>query len=260
MKMKKLLSACLATCLLLATGATLSSCFHKCEFSTDWSGDEAAHWHACTVEDCDKVVDKADHVWDEGEITVKATQEADGERTYTCTVCAQEKTEAVVFTGYSENDWNARFRSFNYKNFSYAEVASVKGSGVTVETENLFKFTKDCVWYKATIAGRSEEEYFTSSYDVDRLQLSLFSSLKSMAPYDSYAYDADTKTYKATKPVRIDSLDASTSDITLTFADGYLVKIEYNIAFQSEGIDYTATSTITLSDFGTVELDPNARR
>jgi hypothetical protein len=257
--MKKLLSVSLAVCLLSAMGGTLTSCFHKCEFSTDWSGDESAHWHACTVENCDKTADKADHTWDEGKITTPATQEAEGVRTYTCTVCAQEKTEAVVFTGMSENQWDSAFRSFNYKNFSYTEESTVKGSGVTVNTKSAYKFTKDCAWVKVTIAGQSEEDYVTSSSDVERLHLKLFQSIKALAPYASYAYDAETKTYKATKPVRIDELDASTTDITLTFSDGYLTKIEYSVSFKSEGIDFTSTSTVTLSDFGTVELDPDAR-
>jgi len=259
MKMKKLLSVSLASALLLVSGATLTSCLHKCSFSTDWSGDESAHWHACTVENCDKTADKADHTWDEGEITTPATQEAEGVKTYTCTVCAQEKTEAVAFTGMSENQWDSAFRSFNYRNLAYTEVSTVKGSGVTVDTESAYKFTENCAWIKVTIAGQSEEEYVTSSYDVERLNRMLFSSIKSLTPYASYAYDAETKTYKATEPVRINDLDASTSDITLTFADGYLVKIEYTASFTSEGVDFTTTSTITLSDFDAVELNPDAQ-
>ncbi len=259
MKMKKTLAVCLSFCLLLASGATFTSCLHKCEFSSDWSGDEAAHWHACTVGDCDKTADKADHLWDEGEITTPATQEAEGVRTYTCTVCAQEKTEAVTFTGMSENQWDSAFRSFNYRNLAYSEISTVQGSGITVDTESAYKFTEDCAWIKVTIAGQSEEDYVTRSSEVERLQLKLFRSFKALAPYENYAYDAETKTYKAIKPVRIDELDASTSDITLTFADGYLVKIEYTASFTSEGIDFTTTSTVTLSDFGTVELDPDAQ-
>ena len=95
--MKKFLSVFLSFCLLFSFSVTLASCAHKCEFSSEWSKDEASHWHVCTKEDCAEVADKADHTWDEGKITTIATQEADGVKTFTCTVCAQTKTESVVF-------------------------------------------------------------------------------------------------------------------------------------------------------------------
>lgn len=37
-----------------------------------------------------------DHVWDEGVVTKEATVEADGVKTYTCTICGKTKTEAIT--------------------------------------------------------------------------------------------------------------------------------------------------------------------
>ena len=36
-----------------------------------------------------------DHSWDDGVVTKIATTEADGVKTYTCTVCQATKTEAI---------------------------------------------------------------------------------------------------------------------------------------------------------------------
>ena len=79
-----------------------------------------------------------------------------------------------------------------------------------------------------------------------------------MTSYDSYKYDAETKTYKATKQIKIDALDASTDDVTLTFANGKLVEIKYTASFTQQGISFNVTSTVTISDYGTVVLDPAA--
>lgn len=59
----------------------------------------------CSV--CEKIlvkqeeITKLDHAWDNGRITLDPTCEADGERTYTCTVCHTTKVEAEKATGHS---------------------------------------------------------------------------------------------------------------------------------------------------------------
>ena len=39
------------------------------------------------------------HVWDDGEITIEATETTEGVKTYTCTVCNAERTETIPATG-----------------------------------------------------------------------------------------------------------------------------------------------------------------
>lgn len=257
--MKKLLSVLLTACLLFTLGATLVSCMHECEFSTEWSKDATSHWHACTGEKCEEIADKADHTWDEGKITTKATQEAEGVKTFTCTVCAQTKTEAVVFTGLSEEDWNAAFAASVFENFAYSEVSATSGNGVTMTTEMIYKFTKDTAWAKMTMGERTQESYAPDTESANEAREQLIDSMKSLTPYASFEYDAATKTYKATKAIEIASLNASTSDVTLTFANGKLVEIKYTVTFTQNEIELSATSTVTLSDYGTVELTPPAQ-
>ena len=231
---------------------------HSCEFSTDWSKDATSHWHACTKKNCEEVADKANHTWDEGKVTTEATQEADGVKTFTCTVCSQTKTEAVVFTGLTEAAWNAAFEDSVFENFAYSEVATTSGNGVSVDTETIYKFTKDGAWAKMVVGAESEESYAPDLASANMVRDQLIDSIKSMTPYGSYKYDADTKTYKATKQIKVETLNASTDDITLTFANGKLVEIKYSISFTQNNISFSATSTVTISDYGTVVLNPTA--
>ena len=73
---------------------------HEHDYAEAWSSDEAYHWHACVSAAgiCDAPQkDKAEHGWDDGVITVEATAEADGVKTYTCTICGKTKTEPVEY-------------------------------------------------------------------------------------------------------------------------------------------------------------------
>ena len=114
--MKKILSMLLVVCLLLSACVGLTSCSHKCSFEEKWTTNEASHWHACTDKSCTNVSDRADHVWDEGEITKKPADEADGEKTYTCTTCGYTKIETVVYTGMTEEAWNAALSTAAFEN------------------------------------------------------------------------------------------------------------------------------------------------
>ena len=252
--MKKILSVLLAAAMLLALCATLASCGHKCEFSDDWSSDDDYHWHACEDESCVEIADKEEHDWDDGKITTAATQEEDGKKTFTCEVCGEKKTEKVVFTGYTKEEWDAAFAISVFENFSYTEAATATTDGVSVETELVYKFTKDSARGKMTIGPESEEESSDDKEEVDRIREALVDSIKDMALYDKFEYDAATKTYKAKSPIEIEAIGESTDDITLKFEDGKLVECKYSISAVVDGVSYSATSTITIS-YGTVVLD-----
>ncbi|MBO5415399.1 MAG: hypothetical protein J6A83_02060 [Clostridia bacterium] len=252
--MKKVLSICLALAILLSLSVTLTSCLHRCKFSEDWSGDDTAHWHACISEGCSEVADKADHTWDEGKITTEATQEADGVKTFTCSVCSLTKTEAVSFNGLSKEAWEAAFDISVFENFSYNEVGTTTGKGVSAKSEALYKFTKDSATIKMTIADETQSRKFTDKESTDKLRKQLVDSIKELVPYESYEYDAETKTYKAVKAIEIAAINSSTSDITLKFDGGKLVEIKYSVEFTQSNIDFTAEYTVTISDYGTVTI------
>jgi hypothetical protein len=71
----------------------------------------------CNLAEANVKVEKLPHTWDEGKITKEATKEADGEKTFTCTVCGETKTEAVK--------WEPA------KDPKYTMTASYNGTAVT---------------------------------------------------------------------------------------------------------------------------------
>ena len=81
---------------------------HTHTYSEQWSHNDSEHWRACTGADCDEVIDKAAHTWDNGNITKEPTCTAKGEKTYTCTVCSATKTEEIATTDHTfSNKWKS---------------------------------------------------------------------------------------------------------------------------------------------------------
>ena len=74
----------------------------------EWSHDDLNHWHACTAhENCAEQMDKAEHDWDDGEVTKAATCTQKGERTFTCT-CGATKTEEIAQLAHDfSEEWNS---------------------------------------------------------------------------------------------------------------------------------------------------------
>ncbi len=68
---------------------------HEHTYASEWSKNETEHWHAATCKHTTLKKDVAAHSWNAGEVTTPATEEAEGVKTYTCTVCGQTKTEPI---------------------------------------------------------------------------------------------------------------------------------------------------------------------
>lgn len=77
---------------------------HTHTYSTTWTRNETHHWHNCTITGCDEVSDKAEHVWDSGEVTEEPTCTTAGAKIYTCTVCKATKTEEIATTDHTFSD------------------------------------------------------------------------------------------------------------------------------------------------------------
>ena len=68
---------------------------HEHTFASKWTSDETNHWHAATCEHTTQVSGKAEHSFGEWTVTKEATEEAEGSRERTCTVCGYKATEAI---------------------------------------------------------------------------------------------------------------------------------------------------------------------
>lgn len=77
------------TALMLSMVCIFGACTKgKHNYSTEWSYNESVHWHSCTDKDCEEKMDEIAHTFDDGVITTEPTAEANGTKTFTCTVCS----------------------------------------------------------------------------------------------------------------------------------------------------------------------------
>ena len=88
----------LFTAILFAVSTLMVSCsqeVHEHTFASEWTSDETNHWHTATCGHTTEVSGKAEHTFGEWTVTKEATEEAEGSRERTCTVCGYKATEAI---------------------------------------------------------------------------------------------------------------------------------------------------------------------
>ena len=68
---------------------------HKHKFATDWTKDETHHWYAATCGHTTEVSEKAEHSFGDWTITKEPTEEAEGSREKSCTVCEYTVPEVI---------------------------------------------------------------------------------------------------------------------------------------------------------------------
>lgn len=89
-------------------------------FSDTWSSDGNVHWKLCSV--CGAIKDEAEHTWDNGEDTKKATCTEAGTKLYTCTECNATKCETISAKGHTLSD------TWSSDGFNHWKVCSVCGA------------------------------------------------------------------------------------------------------------------------------------
>ncbi|MDY6151637.1 MAG: hypothetical protein SPH86_05620, partial [Eubacteriales bacterium] len=108
MKRKSIFTFCAIALMLVLSLSVLAACNkNKHNFSSEWKNDEQYHWHECVTKTHTDVADKADHTFDAGVVTKDPTEAEEGVKTFTCTVCGYQKTEAVPKLGHTfdMNKW-----------------------------------------------------------------------------------------------------------------------------------------------------------
>ncbi|MBR5242249.1 MAG: hypothetical protein IKV20_03830 [Clostridia bacterium] len=255
--MKRFLSGMLAVISLLALSLTLVACFHECSFPEEWSYDEEAHFRVCTGEECEITTKRIEHAFDAGIITTAPTQEADGTKTFTCTICGYERTETVLFAGITREEWNSTLDISNFDNFRYTELGVVSYSGIHIDTVTEYAFTKYRAKVNYSVGTTSEEMTYVLPSEVSTLREALVESLQDILKYEDYGYIIAEKLYRANKEIYIESIDASTSDVTVKFKDGRLSEISFTATFTevSTGIEFTTECNITVGDYGEVVVE-----
>lgn len=129
------------------------------DFTGNYSSDANGHWHKCSR--CDVTEEKAahtypentdctqevnctvcgytkpagEHIWNAGEITTAATCTVNGVRTYTCTVCVQTKTEAILAPGHVETTIPAQAATCTETGLTAGKKCSVCGEVLVEQQE-----------------------------------------------------------------------------------------------------------------------------
>ena len=80
---------------LAVAGCQIDSDRHEHSFSKDWTSNATDHWHAATCGHTKEVSAKAEHSFGDWTVTKAATEEAEGSRARSCTVCGYTETEAI---------------------------------------------------------------------------------------------------------------------------------------------------------------------
>ena len=91
-------------------GCQVESDSHEHSFSKEWTSDETSHWHAATCEHTEEVSDKAEHTFGEWKTTLEPTEEADGKKERTCTVCSYKEEQTVAKLDHTHkfsSDWSS---------------------------------------------------------------------------------------------------------------------------------------------------------
>ena len=193
--MKKFTSLLICACVLITNLFVFTSCIHfKCDFSEEWSNDDDSHWHECTNGKCEKISDKESHLFNEGEIKVKATQEADGIRIQTCSTCNAKKEVPVLFTGLDWTEWELALSEEKFANFTYHEKAVVEYSGVQVISVAEYKFTENEIYASLTVAGSTSTDS-ASGLQAASTKKSMIESIQKMLKYGEFEYDRENKIY-----------------------------------------------------------------
>lgn len=65
---------------------------HKHTYSEDWTKDETNHWHACN---CGEKQDETLHIYGDWQVTKDATEDIEGSKKRTCSVCLYENIEVI---------------------------------------------------------------------------------------------------------------------------------------------------------------------
>ncbi len=152
---------------LLMFALPLSACGGEShQYASEWSKDESDHWHACTLENHSDVADKAAHDFDNGKITKAATEEAEGVKTYTCSVCSYEKYEAIAklphthtfdmtkWASDEENHWHPSTCGHEEEKDSLAAHTWDEGKITTPATEE----AEGVKTYTCTVCEKTKEE------------------------------------------------------------------------------------------------------
>ena len=152
-KTHRWLSAFVSVALAFAVaGCQIDSDRHEHSFTKDWTSNATEHWHAATCGHTKQVSDKAAHTFGEWTVTKAATEEAEGSKERSCSVCGYTATEAIEKLAHTHKfatDWT--------KDETYHWYAATCGHDVT-DSKAEHSFSEWTVTKEATCTENGERK------------------------------------------------------------------------------------------------------
>ncbi|MBQ8657900.1 MAG: hypothetical protein IJ506_02095 [Clostridia bacterium] len=255
---------------------------HQHMYSAEWTKDETYHWYECTGEACSEISEKAEHIWNEGEITTPPTAISDGIKTFACTACGRLKTEKVEYVPnnqVSQAGWLASFKAETLNNVTLSgEIADEESVAIPMTIKvaegnsyESMKFSESNIWEayyekQETDYTRYSKRSSQTEWTVDKAygfgySGEVFLSLMPLFDkYSEFSYNEETRCYEAGE-MDCESLAFGSlkyQSVKLRFEDGKVVRIEAKMkeSFKTseDGTDITEY-TFSFSDYGTTTVD-----
>ena len=145
---------------------------HTHKFATDWTKDETHHWYAATCEHTTEVSEKAAHTFGDWITTKSATEESEGTKERSCTVCGYTATEAIeklahthkFATGWTKDETNHWYASTCGHDVTDSKAEHSFNWQVTKEASCTEKGEKKatcttCGYEKTEITDKAEHSY-----------------------------------------------------------------------------------------------------
>ena len=99
------------------------------------SSDASHHWYACIG--CDAQLEKAEHKWDNGTVTIQPTKNQKGEKTYMCSGCNRLKKEDIEMIKEIEvtgAEWESAFAFDSFQNVTATITETIKNGNDEIKT------------------------------------------------------------------------------------------------------------------------------
>ncbi len=211
--------------------------------ASEWSKDEANHWHKCTNPTCTAVLDKSAHEWDNGTVTKEPTEETEGEKKFTCITCGATKTEVLPpVTGgrvNSAEEWDAAMNYVGNMSCVLNMYVDEGGEWVYIDHQtqvlygDILKLDDDNYYtkengkyysYSLRIGSEDGGKTFYEKWIQEDSSSFYFSMLSKpfialAGLYDSFTYDAATGWYYA-KDLTV---SGTVTDVEVRIEDGKVV-------------------------------------
>ena len=267
--MKKIIIVALLIIVGLAVYFVIDLNVHTHDKAKTISSDENYHWYICK-NGCGEKLEKEEHNWDKGIVSVQPTPSTPGVRTYQCVDCGKVKKEAEAYKTV-EDQWEKAFSSDSFKNVTAVLEETYIKNGQ--ETKKVFNIAaKDTVIYwtvteyengkeksyigylqdgnlKWTFTSRNqtvEEASLTTTTEVMTAEKILIDfGLELGSYFSAFTYDESTGAYVA------QGLTAFTSVSVLLDGD----KIDKITAKDiADGVEHTVS--VIFTNYGTTKPNP----